>query len=173
MIERFRNELVVLLKVNNSTLVPSIIVMSTNVIITPKITPENFSRNYPRNLNRNRKSSQKIEPKGIRDWGYFIGRCWPAGRTARRNKSTVPARTRFDIVNNEIIPSWDSQQTSQYLQKSRVLHSKNWASKMENLSAKKMHEIFDRRKVFCGFHMENSLLILIWTRPSLVPKSLF
>ena len=126
MIERFRNELVVLLKVNNSTLVPSIIVMSTNVIITPKITPENFSRNYPRNLNRTRKSSQKIEPKGIRDWGYFIGRCWPAGRTARRNKSTVPARTRIDIVNNEIIP----ENISVSAKNSWVTHSKIWLQKI-------------------------------------------
>ena len=101
MIECFRNGLVILviLKVNNSSLVPSSIIMSKDVIITTKKCP----RNNPNTLTDLVKPSKKSEPNGLRDWGYFIDRWWPGGRTARGNISTVPARNRFDIVNNVII----------------------------------------------------------------------
>ena len=65
MIECFRNGLIILviLKVNNSSLVPSSLVMSKDVIITPK----NCPRNNPNTLIDLVKPSKKSEPKGLRD----------------------------------------------------------------------------------------------------------
>ena len=65
MIEWFRNGLVILviLKVNNSSLVPSSIIMSKDVIITTKKCPRNNSNTLTDLV----KPSKKSEPNGLRD----------------------------------------------------------------------------------------------------------